>query len=151
MLLVVALAAWAGWTATGYGLWHGIEPGSGLFPLAAAVLAGGFAAATLAGSIAGVAPPQSPLDEAQPPSWRRLAAYAGVVLTWPLLLPQAGFLLSGALALLVLLRFGESLPWPRTLGFTALTLAASWLLFERLLGVGLPKGPFALALTMWSG
>jgi len=151
MLLVVALTAWAGWTAAGYGLWQGIEPGSGLFPLAAAVLAGGFAAATLVASMADTAAPRVPAEQGQPPSWRRVAAYTGVVLVWPLLLAPAGYLISGAAALLALLRFGESLSWPRTLAFTALTLTASWLLFERLLGVGLPKGPFALALAAWVG
>jgi hypothetical protein len=149
MVVILACVAWAGWTAAGYGLWQGIEPGSGLFPLIAAMLAGSFAAVTLLGSLrsgpVGQQDGHAPADTTERPAWRRLAVYAGVVLGWPLLLQPAGFLVSGALALLVLLRFAEALAWTRALAFTGVTLAVSWLLFERLLGVGLPKGYFALA------
>lgn len=152
MVVILACVGSAGWTAAGYGLWQGIEPGSGLFPLIAAVLAGSFAVATLLGSLrsgpGAQQPGHAPADAMERPAWRRLAVYAGVVLAWPLLLQPAGFLVSGAVALLALLRFGEALAWTRALAFTGVTLAVSWLLFERLLGVGLPKGFFALAGTL---
>jgi putative tricarboxylic transport membrane protein len=137
--VILAIILAAGARAWGYGLWLYGEPGPGLFPLVACAVTGAFALVAMVALA--VAPP---VREADPdegaPTPRRLAIYLATILTWPWLLSPLGFLVSSALAFVVLLRWAEGVRWRTTILLLAGALLASWLLFDRLLGVPLPRG-----------
>ncbi len=137
VILAVVLAAGA--RAWSYGLWLYGEPGPGLFPMFACAVAVAFALLAISGLV--VAPAVREQDpDAGAPRPLRLVLYMATILVWPWLLAPLGFLMSSALALVVLLRWGERVGWGATIGMLAGALLASWLLFERLLGVPLPHG-----------
>ena len=145
--LAILIAGAAASRALGYGMWNYFEPGPGLFPLLACALAVVAALLSIGESWFGKVP--APIEgdaeeDAGPIGWRRLLVYVAVVLGWPWLLAPLGFLLSTALSLLVLLRIGERMAWPGVALVLVGALGASWLVFERLLGVPLPRGAFGL-------
>lgn len=150
LLLVLALAGFAGWRSVGYGLWSYGEPGPGLFPVIVSGVTATFAVVALVVAMAGREPPEEFDPEAAqqegPIRWGKLAIYVGAILVWPWLMVPLGYILSTTIALFVILRFAEGMRW----GATAITLVAavamSWLVFDHLLGVPLPSGPPAFAL-----
>jgi putative tricarboxylic transport membrane protein len=137
-LLLAALGAAAAWRAMAYGLSHQGEPGTGLFPF----IAGAFTAVIAVGAFAVElgAPAGAAAAREGPTLWCKLSLYVAVILVWPWLLVPLGFLVSTALALLVVMRFAERMRWAPTLGVLVAAALASWLLFERVLGVPLPRG-----------
>lgn len=148
LLLVLALAGFAGWRSVNYGLWSYGEPGPGLFPLLVSGLTAVFAMVALvvtwAGSeLADEFDPEAAQQEG-PLLWAKLAVYAGAILVWPWLMVPLGYVLSSAVALFAILRFAEGMRWGATAVTLVAAVAASWLVFDRLLGVPLPSGPIAL-------
>jgi len=131
-----------------HAMWDFFEPGPGLFPLAAALLVAGSAALALAAALRarlrGAAAAGAAAEPAQVAEWPRLLVYAAVAILWPLAFEPLGFLLSSALALLAAFRIGERMAWPASLLFAGATVLAGWLLFERMLGVPLPRGLLAI-------
>jgi putative tricarboxylic transport membrane protein len=122
----------------GYPLWGDFQPGPGLFPAIAAGLAvlcalGAFGGALFAAR--GAVPARG-----EAPVWRRLLVYVAILLLWAASFSTLGFVVSGAVALTLLMRAGEGMGWPHSLGIAGLIIALGWLLFEVLLGVPLPHG-----------
>jgi putative tricarboxylic transport membrane protein len=135
LVLLATLAAL--WLSLGQPLWGDFQPGAGLFPTVAAILAVACALGALLGALRGAGRPAAP-DAA--PVWRRLLVYLAIVLLWPASFATLGFLLSSTVALTLLMRAGEGMGWPASLATAGITVALGWLLFERLLGVPLPHG-----------
>ena len=147
LLLVAGVAAGGAWLARGYGLWSYGEPGPGLFPFVVCLATVLFAALSLAARAAGFAQDKPAADDEQaegegPVLWAKLLTYIATVLVWPLLLTPLGFLLSTTLALTVILRGAERASWAQTALLVAGAVLVSWLVFERVLGVPLPRGLF---------
>ncbi len=141
---ILALVAAAGLRSVSYGLWTYGEPGAGLFPLIACAVAGICGALALAGALAGrevaVVDDGDAAQQDGPVLWGKLVLYGAVVLAWPWLLVPLGFVLSTVIALFVVLRLAEGMGWRMLAVVLAVAVAASWLLFDRLLGVPLPPG-----------
>ncbi len=126
--VVAALtAAWQGWD---WGFTDFGTPGPGLFPALAAGLMGAAALAALRHR----APKPAESD------WVRLAAYVAGAFVFPLLLEPVG--MTGAVVLLFLLLLAglERMRWRIVLPVTAGAAAGSFLLFDRVLQVPLPRG-----------
>lgn len=144
LVLLVALASIGAWLAAGYGLWNSGDPGPGLFPLIVCVATILFSLLSLAALVAGFvrnmpAAADEPVQEG-PILWRKLLIYVGTILAWPWLLSPLGFLVSTAIALMVIVRYAEGSGWRESALLVACAAGISWLLFDRLLGVPLPRG-----------
>ncbi|MCC7271864.1 MAG: tripartite tricarboxylate transporter TctB family protein [Alphaproteobacteria bacterium] len=144
LVAILVLVALAGWRSLGYGVWSYGEPGPGLFPFLVCALAGICGVVALAATLAGDAPAaEIDPDAAQqegPMMWGKLALYVGVIAAWPWLMAPLGFVLSTAAALFVVLRLAEGMAWGPAAAVLVGTVGASWLVFERILGVPLPHG-----------
>jgi putative tricarboxylic transport membrane protein len=120
-------AAWQGWA---WGFTDFGTPGPGLFPALAAGLMG--ASALLA--LRHRAPKPGETD------WLRLFAYVVGAFVFPLLLEPLGMTAAVVLLFLLLLAGLERMRWRVVLPVTAGAAAGSFLLFDRLLQVPLPRG-----------
>ncbi|HYF54648.1 MAG TPA: tripartite tricarboxylate transporter TctB family protein [Salinarimonas sp.] len=138
-IVLGALAAWACAEAVGYGLWRGRSPGEGLYPFIAAAAV---ATMALAFAVQAVTDPADPPreDADAPPAWAKVAVYLAGLLAFGLALEPLGWLPVTAGVLLLILKVAERLPWSVSLGVVAATVAATHVVFERLLGLPLPRG-----------
>jgi putative tricarboxylic transport membrane protein len=134
ILLGLAAASYA-WTL---GLVGPSGPESGLFPFIAALIIAG----------CGIALSLSPSHWVGAPDWPRgagLGRVAGVLGGLALMaaaIPTVGFTMAGAVIMLLLLRVVERTPWSRAIPLALLADLAVVGLFERLLGLPLPRGPW---------
>lgn len=133
-LALVAVAGVSLFLAWDYGLWSFGSPGAGLMPSLAAAL-------VVVASLLALREKRAPdTEEDGEPDHGRVARYmAGLVLLPPAII-AVGMLPALGLFILVLLRFAERMNWWAALAIAASSTAASWLLFERLLQVPLPRG-----------
>ncbi|MBI3707004.1 MAG: tripartite tricarboxylate transporter TctB family protein [Proteobacteria bacterium] len=120
-----------------YGVWDGAGPGAGLFPAASG---GAMAALGLLILVTETSMP-APAAEGATRPWRLLGYVAGL-LAFALLMEQLGAIAAIVLLFLWLLAVVERLPWRLVLAVTAGSAFSTWLLFERLLQVQLPRGFF---------
>jgi hypothetical protein len=115
-----------------YGLWSFGAPGAGLMPATAGVLL----------LVASVVDLRFSTDQGRPViAWRPLSYMAGLVALVPLT-PLIGLLPALAMFIFAVLYFVERLAVFRAAAVAAGAVAGSWLLFERLLSVPLPKSLF---------
>ena len=132
ILLGAAAAAYA-WTL---GLVGPSGPESGLFPLLAALIIMG------AGSVlllkGAVTTPELPRGAAL----RRIAGIVAALAFMAIALPYAGFALTGALAMTVLLRTAGETSWLGSIALALLSIAIVLWLFGHVLGMALPRGPW---------
>jgi putative tricarboxylic transport membrane protein len=123
---LVALAfAWS------YGFWSFGSPGAGLMPAVAGAIA-------ICASFADI-------RRTRPTSWtlsRRLTAHLAALIALPFAALALGMLAALAVYLLGILYLVEHLRLRNAVLVTALTVGGSYLLFEKLLSVPLPKPPF---------
>ena len=136
-LIGPALLSTAGVTALvfawQYGLWSFGAPGAGLMPALAGTL-------LLLASLADLRPAKSPGGAARL-AWRPLSYIVGFILLVPLT-PLVGLLPALAVFIFGILHFIERVTLTRAAVIAVATVAGSWLLFERLLSVPLPKSMF---------
>jgi len=116
-----------------YGLWSFGAPGAGLMPAVAGML-------LLLASLADMRPAKGPRGAARL-AWRPLSYIVGLVLL-VLVTPLVGLLPALAVFILGILHFIERMTIARAAVIAVATVAGSWLLFERLLSVPLPKSMF---------
>jgi hypothetical protein len=122
---IVALAS-----AREFGLWSFGSPGAGLMPAIAAAL---LLTASLADLRIGATQPRWPMLASRPASYM-----GGLALLVPLT-PLIGLLPALALFIFGILHFVERMAALRAAITAGAAVAGSWLLFERLLSVPLPK------------
>jgi putative tricarboxylic transport membrane protein len=117
--------------AWGYGFWSFGSPGAGLMPAIAGVIVICASATDIRG--AGLK------------SWtlsRRVTAHLAALIALPFATLALGMLAALAVYLLVILTLVEHLRLRNAVLVTALAVGGSYLLFEKLLSVPLPKPPF---------
>lgn len=132
ILLGAATAAYA-WTL---GLIGPSGPESGLFPLIAALIVmGAGGVLLLKGSFT---TPQLPRGAAL----RRIAGIVAALAFMAIALPYAGFALTGALAMMVLLRTAGDTSWLGSIALALVSIAMVLWLFGHVLGMALPRGPW---------
>jgi hypothetical protein len=120
-----------------YGVWDGAGPGAGLFPAAS-----GGAIAVLSLIIL-VTERSTPVAVSAPEGGTRplrLIGYIAGLLAFALLMETLGAIAAIVLLFLWLLAVVERLPWRLVLAVTAGSAFSTWLLFEQLLQVQLPRG-----------
>lgn len=142
-LACLAVAVYAAITALPWGLRDPMtgEPGSGLYPLLTALGLGGLAAVLALRP--GRRAPGGEAEAAEGPLRPfKLAGYVAALLAYAFLLEPLGYLIVTAGAMFFIMRVLEGIASARVLVLTAGALVGSWLLFERLLQVPLPRGPF---------
>ena len=115
-----------------FGLWSFGAPGAGLMPAVAGAL-------LLLASLADLRPVKGSHRPAF--AWRPLSYMAGLAALLPLT-PLIGLLPALAVLVFAILHFIERVPLTRAVVIAGATVAGSWLLFERLLSVPLPKSMF---------
>lgn len=118
-----------------YELWSVGEPGSGLYPFSVSALLALVSILLVAGALR-----RSPRSADVGGDRRRLLAYLAALAGFAVGFPLAGHVLTTAAAFLFLLLAVERVGWRRAVWVTIASVAGSWLLFERLLGVPLPRG-----------
>jgi len=126
------------WGALGYSRGTMDQPGPGLYPL----FVGALLVAASIGSIVTdlVRPAQGELELPVGKDLGRVLMVLGGSAAYVLLLPYAGHLLSSIVVVFVVLQAMGLTSWPMKIGF-AITLAlGSYLLFDVLLKVPLPRG-----------
>ena len=114
-----------------FGLWSFGAPGAGLMPAVAGTL-------LLLASLADLRPGQRRRPEF---AWRPLNYMAGLVVLVPFT-PLLGLLPALAVLIFGILHFIERVTALRAMIIAVATVTGSWLLFERLLSVPLPKSIF---------
>jgi len=121
------------------GSWQNPEPG--LFPLLLSLLLAAMASALLASAVTWRRPAEHPeaMDSHPGKVWWTLAALLGFYV----LMEPAGFLLSSFLLLVFLLRAISRQGWPLSVGVSAVAALSTYLVFDRLLKLPLPKGLLA--------
>jgi putative tricarboxylic transport membrane protein len=115
-----------------FGLWSFGAPGAGLMPAVAGTL--------LLASLTDLRPAKG-LHRRPEFAWRPLSYMAGLLALIPLT-PVIGLLPALAVLVFGILHFIERVTLSRAAVTTGATVAGSWLLFERLLSVPLPKSMF---------
>ncbi len=142
-LLCLAIAVYAAVAALPWGLRDPLtgEPGSGLYPLLSALGLGALAV-VLALRPGRDAPDGGEEGHAGPFQPFKLAGYISALLAYAVLLEPLGYLIVTAGVLVFIMRVLEGIATSRVVALTAGALVGSWLLFERLLQVPLPHGPF---------
>lgn len=131
-LALVALAGVALFMAWDWGLWSFGAPGAGLMPSPAAAL---LAIASLLALRE--APPSDPEEEPDP---GRLARYSIALVALTPAILVVGMMPALGLFILLCLRLAERMSWRSAALIAVAGTAGSWLLFERLLQVPLPRG-----------
>jgi putative tricarboxylic transport membrane protein len=116
-------------------VWSGTEPAEGFFPLLTSAVLTGLAAASLFTTTRADAP-------ATVASWRRVGAYAFALIVYAALFLYAGHAVATLVVFVPLFRFVERLSWVRSLSIAAGTAVVTYVLFDRLLGVSMPRGPW---------
>ena len=132
ILLGAATAAYA-WTL---GLVGPSGPESGLFPLLAALIIMG------AGSVLLLRGPVTTPELPRGAALRRIAGIVAALAFMAIALPYAGFALTGALAMMVLLRTAGGTSWLGSIALALLSIAIVLWLFGHVLGMALPRGPW---------
>lgn len=132
ILLGAAAAAYA-WTL---GLVGPSGPESGLFPLLAALIIMG------AGSVLLLKRPVTAPALPRGAALRRIAGIVAALAFMAIALPYAGFALTGALAMMVLLRTAGDTSWLGSIALALLSIAIVLWLFGHVLGMALPRGPW---------
>ena len=76
--------------------------------------------------------------------WRRIVLVFGLLAIYVAGLPWVGFLPATAIFVLVLLRGLGDYSWVKAIALTAAIALASYIVFQHLLGMPLPTGPFGV-------
>lgn len=133
-LLALGLGAAAG--ALRMRVWADGEPGEGLFPLLAALLLAVCSALSLV--IDGGMP--TAVARGRRERTLKAAAYAAALIAYGVLFVAAGHIVATLVVFVTLLRVVERLGWTRSAAIAGATALATYVLFERLLRVPLPRG-----------
>lgn len=131
-ILLGAGAAWHAWTL---GLTGPSGPESGLFPLLSALIVMAAGLVLLA---------RKPLEPKLPrgPALRRVAGVVVGLAVMAAALPYAGFAVTGAITMLVLLRTAGNSGWVESVLLSLASVAAVLWIFGHVLGMVLPRGPW---------
>lgn len=134
ILLGAAAAAYA-WTL---GLFGPSGPESGLFPLIAALIVMGTGVVLLVRPDTRASAPGFPHGA----GLRRVLGVVAGLAFMALALPYAGFAVTGALAMVILVRTAGGSGWPGAIVLAAASVALVIWLFGHMLGMALPRGPW---------
>ena len=113
-------------------------PESGLFPLIAALIVTGTGIVLLLRPATRATAPEF----ARGPGLRRIAGVLAGLAFMALALPYAGFAVTGALTMLILVRTAGDSSWPGAIVLAAASVALVLWLFGHVLGMALPRGPW---------
>jgi putative tricarboxylic transport membrane protein len=134
-ILLGAAAAGYAWTL---GLTGSSGPESGLFPLITGLIIMGAGIVLAMRASTRVPAPEFPRGAAL----RRIAGIVVALAFMAIALPYAGFALTGALTMLVLLRTTGDAGWAGSIGLALASVAAVLWIFGHVLGMALPRGPW---------
>jgi putative tricarboxylic transport membrane protein len=134
ILLGAAAAAYA-WTL---GLIGSSGPESGLFPLISALIIMGAGIVLLVRPATHTTTPEFPRGAAL----RRIAGIVVALAVMAVALPHAGFALTGALTMMILLRTTGDTSWLGSIVLALASVALVLWLFGHVLGMALPRGPW---------
>jgi putative tricarboxylic transport membrane protein len=134
-ILLGAAAAGYAWTL---GLTGPSGPESGLFPLISGLIIMGAGIVLAVRASTRVPAPEFPRGAVL----RRIAGIVAGLAFMAIALPYAGFALTGALTMLVLLRTTGDTGWAGSIGLALASVAAVLWIFGHVLGMALPRGPW---------
>jgi putative tricarboxylic transport membrane protein len=116
------------------------EPKEGMFPLILSLALGGLSVLSLIIAFIG-GPEASPTEEEDGVIiWKKLISYIVALLAYAFLFDYLGYFMSSLIVLFFVLRFAEGVELVISLAVTFCTLIISYLVFDLLLLVPLPKG-----------
>lgn len=134
ILLGAAVAAYA----LRLGLIGPSGPESGLFPLISALIVMAAGSVLFARASTRTTAPQFPRGAAL----RRIAGIVAGLAVMAVALPHAGFALTGALTMMILLRTTGDTSWLGSIALALASVASVLWLFGHVLGMTLPRGPW---------
>jgi hypothetical protein len=142
-LAMAGIGCWAAWEGRTLGLFVLGTPAPGLFPFIFGCMLLVMALLCLIIDIAamrgGGADPAVPVDDRS--GLTRVAGYLAVGVGCAIAMQWVGFVLAAFVALLLLMRGFERMPWKVSLLTTVGATSVAYVLFVRLLGVPLPAMP----------
>lgn len=138
-LLALAIAFSVG-ALQQYAFWGDNGPGPGFLPFWLGLVMALLAAMLLVGALRSREPGEAWLPRGD--GLRRLALVIGVTVAFVALIDAIGMTIATALFLIVLLRWPDRQPWPRTVAIALAVAALNYFVFTRWLHVPLPAGPF---------
>jgi putative tricarboxylic transport membrane protein len=145
-VLLVAIGAYAAWTAWGFGLGSLSEPGAGFFPFWAAILVTGCAATIGARAFlaARTAHPGASGTAAALPraNWLKIGICILILAAYAIALPLIGFVVSTFLIMFALSRMDRETTWVGSLLIALLGAGGFWILFVKLIPVRFPPAPW---------
>jgi putative tricarboxylic transport membrane protein len=140
-IVCAAVGIWAAYDGVAIGLWRGRSPGEGLYPFMIALGVMGLSAAYAVE--AGTVPAENTgADDAEAVAWRKVAIYLAGLAGFEFLLSPLGYLLVLPAIVFLILVLAEDLPPGVAAAIALATLGTTYVIFERLLALPLPRGPF---------
>jgi putative tricarboxylic transport membrane protein len=121
-------------------VWVAGEPGEGFFPVLLGLALSALSAISLIIAYRERSPGSSP-DGARPPIvWKKLLSYILGLFAYAIFFGYLGYIVSSLVVLLFMMRVAEGLSWPKSITISLITLFISYLVFEKMLLVPLPRG-----------
>lgn len=144
-LFWLALAGWVTWQGWRQGLGELKEPGSGFAVFWCGIIATGLALSIVVSALFSGGPTLGALWAGT--RWQKVLLVMAILLVFGFFFERIGFIPSGVLLLLVLMRFIDPVPWWQAILFSFGSVAGCWYVLTKLLKIQLPAG----LLTPWLG
>jgi hypothetical protein len=149
-LFFVCFGLFLGWQSFKYQIWGHIGPRAGFFPLAIAIIIVVLSLIIIVKALlnrSDVIKSQAREEEqirmakeTAVVNYRKIAYYVILAALFALLLTSVGFVITSFAYLLLMLKLVEKMNWKRSILWTSVSIAVSYLLFVRALDVQLPQG-----------
>lgn len=144
-LFWLAFGAWITWEGWRQGLGELKEPGSGFVVFWCGVIATGLAVSILLNAIVAGGPTLGSLWAGT--RWQKVLLVMAILLVFGFFFERIGFIPSGVVLLLVLMRFIDPVPWWQAILISFGGVIGCWYVLTKLLKIQLPAG----LLTPWLG
>ncbi len=151
-LFFVCFGLFLGWQSFHYRIWGEVGPRAGFFPLAIAIIIIVLSLIIIAKSLidrseaikfqASKEEQIQGADETATVDYRKIASYVILAVLFAILITSVGFVVTSFAYLLLMLKFVEKLNWKKSILWTSVSIAVSYLVFVRALDVQLPEGIF---------
>ena len=151
-LFFVCFGLFLGWQSFNYRIWGEVGPRAGFFPLAIAIILVVLSLIIIVKSLidrSDVIKSQARKEEqiqvaneTATVDHRKIAYYVILAALFAILLTSVGFVITSFAYLLLMLKLVEKMNWKKSILWTSISIAVSYLVFVRALDVQLPQGVF---------
>jgi putative tricarboxylic transport membrane protein len=138
--ILLGLALFVLMASRKFQVWVAGEPGEGFFPVLLALTLGVLSAISLIIAYRDSSPGSPPDGPRTPIVWKKLLSYILGLFAYAIFFGPLGYIVSSMVILLFIMRVAEGLSWQKSITISIITLFISYLVFEKMLMVPLPRG-----------